>query len=98
MSSWQAPSGKIEDILKEGTLELRISRESDIYDTRSLRPLHTLSGGEKATVSLLLLTTAWGIARLPLVAVDEFDVFMDARRRARAVDVLLGSRMINSIG
>ena len=50
-----------------------------------------LSGGEKSTTIVSLLTSLWAYSSAPFVAIDEFDVFMDDLKKTRNFEYLANS-------
>lgn len=53
------------------------------------RRTSTLSGGEKSFTQLSLLLSIWSILSVNLVAMDEYDVFMDEILRAESLRLLM---------
>lgn len=49
-----------------------------------------LSGGETSFTGICLLLAIWSNVQCPLRCLDEFDVFMDAANRLRAMTTLVG--------
>ena len=49
---------------------------------------NTLSGGERTFAGTCLLLSMWKVFRCPLKILDEFDVFMDATNRKKAIELI----------
>lgn len=49
---------------------------------------NTLSGGERTFAGTCLLLSMWKVFRCPFKILDEFDVFMDATNRKKAIELI----------
>lgn len=71
--------GKVESFVKPDRAN------GDIRDTSSL------SGGEKSFTQIALLMAVWEVMQAGLVAMDEYDVFMDKANRSKSLNLLATS-------
>ncbi|ANB11038.1 DNA repair protein SMC6 [Sugiyamaella lignohabitans] len=55
------------------------------------RKVETLSGGEKSFAQIALLISIWRAMPSKLLALDEFDVFMDNANRKQSLDMVIKS-------
>eukprot|EP01094_Clydonella_sp_ATCC50884_P004676 TRINITY_DN1370_c0_g1_i4.p1 TRINITY_DN1370_c0_g1~~TRINITY_DN1370_c0_g1_i4.p1 ORF type:complete len:1101 (+),score=321.45 TRINITY_DN1370_c0_g1_i4:133-3435(+) len=71
-------SGALEFDTEAEELHINVDLQSGMEGerTRSTSHLATLSGGEKSYTTVALLVALWDVINAPVVAVDEFDVFM----------------------
>lgn len=69
---------------KKATLVTKISPGAQLEQGAG-----TLSGGERSFTQLALIVSVWQCMPINLVAMDEYDVFMDRQTRHRALNMML---------
>ena len=73
----------------QGAAEKAKGQRSALAKASRAQSITTLSGGERAIITIILLSSCYKLAGFPFVLLDEWDCFMDAGRRERALNLLL---------
>lgn len=73
---------------EKGKVESWVRPDRAQGDTRDTS---TLSGGEKSFTQIALLMSVWEVMQAGLVAMDEYDVFMDKANRSKSLNLLASS-------
>lgn len=84
-------AGNIEFDTAKRTLELMMATNND----KTSRDVNTLSGGEKSFSQIALLLATWKPIRSRIIALDEYDVYMDQVNRKVCTKLILNKLKAN---
>lgn len=87
--SQKGHSGKLLFDHEEGTLDLEISLQKNATNGQTVSDAKSLSGGERSFSTVCFVLSLWEVVESPLRALDEFDIFMDAVYRKKAIEMIL---------
>ncbi|SMN22671.1 similar to Saccharomyces cerevisiae YLR383W SMC6 Protein involved in structural maintenance of chromosomes [Maudiozyma saulgeensis] len=85
-------TGKLVFIKDQHSLEIYVSTPGDATE----RSVDTLSGGEKSYSQMALLLATWKPMRSRIIALDEFDVYMDQVNRKVGTGLIVNKLKDNS--